>query len=259
MNHKEFVDTVRESTRQVILDGSGIITQSDLEARLSSRFSDIDILEISLNGTVYIAGIVDSKYLEPFIVTRPGGGILEADLRLIEDSVVIDNETAERITFSQYFNKFKNVTNLTYPYYVYEDARFISSGAITELKVVNAPERNIHKVPDGGYTYDSGSGLITLPAYLAGETPVIVSPVTTHTYLAGDHYVYDTIASITGELTLYIYPVTKLTPPIAEAVVQYTVANILIDLGFTEEAKNTLKGLSNYIRKYTIPRIDHGN
>ena len=155
------VSQVRYELDEVTLSGEMVLTDSDLEDRASSNFSDDSIKDRLMDATRFIAARVRATYLSNFIITvtpsdfeEPYDTSTPKILRLLGTQVTAENSggtayDANRRTMAAHM-KLENGRGLNaredYPVYVFQDFELLIENGISSTKEAKAV-----RVPDNKY------------------------------------------------------------------------------------------------------------
>lgn len=157
----DLVSQVRQELDEVTLSGEMVLTDSDLEDRASSNFSDVSIKDRLMDAARYVAARVRATYLSEFIITvtpsdfdAPYDTSTPKILRLLGTQVTAEDSTptaidANRRTMAAHL-KLENGRGLNasedYPVFVFSDFELLIENGITtgtkEAKAVRVPTKN---------------------------------------------------------------------------------------------------------------------
>jgi hypothetical protein len=149
----ELVEQVRHELDEVTLSGEMVLTDSSLEDRASSNFSNASIKDRLMDATRHIAARVRATYLKPFVITvtpadfdPPYDTTTPKILRLVGTQVTAEDSGASKIdatrrTMAAHL-KLENGRGLNaredYPVFVFEDFELLVQNGIDSVKEAKA-------------------------------------------------------------------------------------------------------------------------
>lgn len=161
----DLVDQVRHELDEVTLSGEMVLTDSSLEDRASSNFSNASIKDRLMDATRHIAARVRATYLKPFVITvtpadfdSPYDTTTPKILRLLGTQVTAEDSggtkiDANRRTMAAHL-KLENGRGLNasenYPVFVFSDFQLVVQNGIDttvkEAKAVRVPDQKYSDV-----------------------------------------------------------------------------------------------------------------